>query len=83
MNRLLDFVTNTGKALELRLEDHGSRFFVVLQGAPVYISTGTAYDNDADPEECMLMPSSIYNCDWFSNYREARTLFNTLKEKVE
>ena len=83
MNKLLDFVTNTGKALELRLEDRGSWFYVVLQGAPVYISSGTSYDDDADTDECMLMPSGIYNCDWFSNYRDARMLFNTLKEKIE
>lgn len=79
--RILETCTNTAKALQLRLEDHGNLFWIVLEGMEVYIGSGTTVPAEND-EPYMVVESQVSRTYIAKDWYEARSTFNHWKQHV-
>ena len=84
MRRVIQQDQDNGKALEIRLEQAGEKYYVVLAGMTINLRTGcaTGWCEATDEDEFMCIENEIYKEYPFSNYQDARNAYNTLKAGV-
>lgn len=84
MRRVIQQEQNNAKALEIRLEQVGEGYYVVLAGMTFNLRTGCS-SGVCDPtgeDEFMCIENETYKEYPFRSYQDARNAYNTLKEKI-
>lgn len=84
MRRVIQQEQNNGKALEIRLEQVGEKYYVILAGMTFNLRTGCASGmcESTGEDEFMSIENETYREYPFSNYQDARDAYNTLKAGV-
>jgi len=84
MIRVIQQEQNNGKALEIRLEQAGEKYYVVLAGMTFNLRTGCASGlcEATGEDEYMSIENETYREYPFNNYQDARSAFETFKQGV-
>ena len=84
MRRVIQQDQNNGKALEIRLEQAGDKYYVVLAGMTFNLRSGCASGlcESTGEDEFMAIENETYKEYPFSSYQDARDAYNTLKTGV-
>lgn len=72
---------NNGKALELRLEQDGNTYFVIIAGMTINLRSGcaTGVCEPTGDEEYMEVENETYSCQFYQNYFEAKQVYDDYK----
>ena len=84
MRRVIQRDANNGKALEVRLEQEGATYYVILAGMTFNLRTGCA-SGRCEPtgeDEFMCVENETYKEYPFSNYTDAKNGYDSFKQKV-
>ena len=84
MRRTIQQDQNNGKALEIRLEQAGEKYYVVLAGMTFNLRSGCASGmcEPTGEDEFMSIENETYQEHPFNNYQDAKNAYNTIKERV-
>ena len=84
MRRVIQQDQNNGKALEIRLEQAGEKYYVVMAGMTFNLRSGCASGmcEPTGEDEFMSIENETYKEYPFANYTDAKNAYNTLKGGV-
>ena len=84
MRRVIQQDQNNGKALEIRLEQGGEQYYVVLAGMTFNLRSGCASGicESTGEDEFLSIENETYQEHAFNNYQDARNAYTTLKAGV-
>ena len=84
MRRTIQQDQNNGKALEIRLEQAGEKYYVVLAGMTFNLRSGCASGmcEATGEDEFMSIENETYQEHQFNSYQDAKNAYNTIKERV-
>jgi len=85
MRRVIQQEQNNGKALEIRLEQAGEKYYVVLAGMTFNLRSGCASGvcEPTGEDEFMSIENETYKEYPFNSYQDARDAYNTIKAGVQ
>lgn len=85
MNKVIKQAQNNGKALEIRLEQHGTNYHVVVAGITFNLRTGCSggtCDYTSPDNDYYQIENETHKTMLCKNYQEATTVYNTLKAQI-
>jgi hypothetical protein len=84
MRRVIQQDQNNGKALEIRLEQSGEKYYVVLAGMTFNLRSGcaTGVCEPTGEDEFMCIENDTYKEYPFNSYTDAKNAYNNLKAGV-
>ncbi len=74
---------NNGKALEVRLEQEGATYYVIIAGMTIHLMSGCA-NGVCEPtgeNEYLQIENETYSCESFSEYRKAKEMYDAYKQR--
>lgn len=86
MARQMQYNINTGKGLELTLEQQANYYLVTIKGIAISIVTGTVLGNSDDAElydETMYYTPPVNSRQTFGTYREAIAVYEQLSKQLQ
>ena len=83
MRKRLQEDQNNGKALEVRLEQEGGIYYVILAGMTINLLSGCTRGicEPTGEDEYMSFENETYHAENFDNYRQAKDVYDNWKRQ--
>lgn len=84
MRKQLNQDQNNGKALEVRLEQEGATYYVIIAGLTFNLKSGCVNgtcDSSGPDEDYLQVENETYDCKPYNDYRTAKEIYDSYKTR--